>query len=187
MRNRILRNKFLVAVVLCSALALSSTDAFAWDGGHGGRGGHDGRGGGGRYYYRGDRWYRSGSFWFGAGVTALAIGAIASSLPPRHETIIVGGVPYYYYGNEYFRPCPTGYVVVPPPVPAPVVVSAPLNAPFAQPLVQGAETVVVNIPNSNGSYTAVTLIKRGNGYVGPQGEYYPENPTVEQLKTMYGK
>ena len=44
----------------------------------------------------------------------------------------------------------------------------------------------VNIPNSNGSYTTVTLQKSGNGYLGPQGEYYPGHPTVEQLRTLYG-
>jgi hypothetical protein len=195
MKSNIFKSKFLVTAVLCLALTLSATDAFAegrGSGGHGGggRGGYEGgghRGGGERYSYRGGRWYRSGWFWFDAGVTALAIGAIASSLPPRHETIVVGGVPYYCYENAYFKQYPTGYVVVPPPVPAPVIVTMPVQAPFAQPVIQGAETVVINIPNSNGSYTAVTLIRRGNGYAGPQGEYYSTNPTVEQLRAMYGK
>ncbi len=35
--------------------------------------------------------------------------------------------------------------------------------------------------------TAVTLKRAGTGYVGPQGEYYSDNPTVEQLKVLYGK
>ena len=47
--------------------------------------------------------------------------------------------------------------------------------------------LVINIPNNNGSYTAITLIKRGNGYVGPQGEFYPGKPTVEQLRALYGR
>ncbi len=38
-----------------------------------------------------------------------------------------------------------------------------------------------------GGYTAITLKKWGNGFIGPQGEYYSEHPTVEQLKTLYGK
>jgi len=49
------------------------------------------------------------------------------------------------------------------------------------------KTFVVNIPNSNGSYTVVTLRKSGNGYIGPQGEYYHEHPTVDRLKVLYGK
>lgn len=186
MLRGILKNKTVVAALLCAALAFSSADAFAAS-----RGGHDGGRGGGRdgyhYYYRGGKWYRSGWFWFDAGVAALAIGAIASSLPPRHETVVVGGVPYYYYESTYFRPCPSGYVAVPPPVPAPVVVAQPVTAPVMQAPIEGAQAVVINIPNSNGSYTAVTLIRRGDGYVGPQGEYYPNNPTVEQLRAMYGK
>ena len=27
----------------------------------------------------------------------------------------------------------------------------------------------------------------GNGFIGPQGEFYPDFPRVEQLKVMYGK
>jgi hypothetical protein len=50
-----------------------------------------------------------------------------------------------------------------------------------------AETLVVNIPNSNGSYTRVVLRKSGNGYIGPQGEFYPTHPTVKQLRVLYGK
>lgn len=55
----------------------------------------------------------------------------------------------------------------------------------AQPQIQ--DVPAINIPNSRGGYTAVTLKKAGTGYVGPQGEYYSDNPTVEQLKVLYGR
>ena len=45
----------------------------------------------------------------------------------------------------------------------------------------------VNIPNDHRGYTAVVIKRSGNGFVGPQGEYYPEFPKVSQLKLMYGK
>ena len=46
----------------------------------------------------------------------------------------------------------------------------------------------MHIPNSDGTtYTAVVIHKKGNGYAGPQGEFYPEFPKVEHLKVMYGK
>jgi len=61
----------------------------------------------------------------------------------------------------------------------------PLNSIFAEDA-QNQDTVVVNIPNSNGSFVPVRLTKHGSGYVGPQGEYYSENPTVEQLEVLYG-
>jgi len=49
-----------------------------------------------------------------------------------------------------------------------------------------ASTVVINVTNSNGSYTPVTLRRAGNQYVGPRGEYYSALPTEQQLKVAYG-
>ena len=184
-----LKNKFWIITVLCLALGLSCSDAFAR--------GHDG--GGSRHYYRDGRWYRHGWLGFDIVVSALAIGALVDSLPPRYTTVVYGGVPYYYYDNAYYRPYPYGgYVVVQPPpvvvVPqvAPAVVAAPapvatIPAVQAQPQVQIPETLIVNIPNSKGGYTQVTMKRSGNGFTGPQGEYYPGHPTVEQLKVLYGK
>ncbi len=65
-----------------------------------------------------------------------------------------------------------------------VVVAPPV---VVQPRETSCCSVTINVPNSNGSYTPVTLVKQGDGYVGPQGEYYPNHPTVEQLKVLYGK
>ena len=45
----------------------------------------------------------------------------------------------------------------------------------------------VNIPNDHGGYTAVIIKRSGNGFTGPQGEFYPEFPKVSQLRVMYGK
>ena len=181
MYNHILKNKILLMlVVVVMTVSMISQDAYAW-GGRGGRGG--------RYYWHGDRWYNNGWFWFDAGVTALTIGAIAASLPPAYNTVYAGGVPYYYYDGVYFRPCPSGYVVVPAPVAAPVVVPAPAMAQpvVTAPLENAGESFTVNIPNYKGSYTPVTLTRSGAGFIGPQGEYYPEFPKIKQLKEMYGK
>lgn len=49
-----------------------------------------------------------------------------------------------------------------------------------------ATTVVINVTNSNGSITPVTLRKQGNVYVGPKGEQYTALPTEEQLRSVYG-
>jgi len=168
-------SKFKVVLVIFLVLAVFCSDAFAWGGG----------GRGGRHYYRGDRWYRHGWFGFDVAVSALTIGALIDSLPPRYDTVVVGGVPYYYYGNSYYRPYPYGgYVVVPPP---PVMVQPEMAPVVVQPQGQTPGTLVINVPNSRGGWTSVSLQRRGNGFVGPQGEYYSENPTVEQLKVLYGK
>ena len=49
-----------------------------------------------------------------------------------------------------------------------------------------ASTTIVNVKNSNGSYTPVVIRKVGAQYVGPKGEYYNAMPTEEQLKGPYG-
>lgn len=129
---------------------------------------------GSSHYYRDGRWYRHGWFGFDVVVAALAIGAFIDFLPPRHTTVTVEGVPYFHDDRYYYRPVlEGGYVVVPPPV-------------IVQPPPPVRETATVNIPNSRGGYTPVILKKTANGYIGPQGEYYPEHPTVEQLRTLYG-
>ncbi len=51
---------------------------------------------------------------------------------------------------------------------------------------QQANTAVVNITNSNGSITPVTLRRSGNVWVGPRGEQYMSMPTVDQLRPIYG-
>lgn len=175
--------KFKVLIVLCLALALVCQEAYAWGGGRG------------YHYYRNGRWYQHGWFWLDTAVAALTIGALVENLPPRYTTVVYAGAPYYYADSFYYRPYQYGgYIVVPPPVVAqPVVVQQqvqPIETPaalMAQPqAAQVSDTVTVNIPNSKGGYTAVTLKKAGHGYIGPQGEYYSEHPTVEQLKTLYG-
>jgi hypothetical protein len=141
-----------------------------------------------RYSYHDGRFYRPGLFGFEFVLGIPPVGAIVTALPAGHRTIIVAGASYYYYENIYYRPCPTGYVVVsapaPVPTPAPVVYAPAANVQFQAPV---QERVTVNVPNSNGSYTPVTLTRRENGYVGPQGEFYPQNPTVEQLRALYGR
>jgi hypothetical protein len=47
---------------------------------------------------------------------------------------------------------------------------------------QEMSTVTINVINSNGSITPVTLRKQGVVYIGPRGETYTTLPTQEQLK-----
>jgi len=49
-----------------------------------------------------------------------------------------------------------------------------------------ASTVVINVTNSNGSMTPVTLRRVGNQYLGSRGEYYASLPSEEQLRIAYG-
>jgi hypothetical protein len=70
--------------------------------------------------------------------------------------------------------------------PAPVIVEQ-QPAQVVPTTTYSGDSVTVNVPNSNGGYTAVVLKRSGNGYVGPQGEYYDQVPTTAQLQAMYGK
>ncbi|MFH1398360.1 MAG: DUF6515 family protein [Candidatus Omnitrophota bacterium] len=184
MLRYVFRNKIGLGIILGLILVLPSTDAFA-------RG--ESRHGfsrkevvvvnNSRYHYRDGRFYRPGFFGLDFFIVAPPIGAVVRVLPFGHNVMVVGGSRYYHYNNAYYRDYPSGYVVVPAPVYQNVVIAPSVTQ------YQGFsnETITINVPNINGSYTSVTLTKRNNGYVGPQGEYYPEHPSVEQLRALYGR
>ncbi len=82
---------------------------------------------------------------------------------------------YYYIGYADYAPIEPDYVDW-----------SPITQIPAAPADQQNE-FIVNVPNDHGGYTAVLIKRSGNGFTGPQGEYYPEFPKVFQLKMMYGK
>ncbi len=96
------------------------------------------------------------------------VGAFVNTIPVDFSPIMINGTTYYTNNGIYYLYNPKGYQVVTNPVE--------VNAAFT-----------VNVPNSQGSYTPVIIKKSGNGYTGPQREFYPQFPTVSQLKTLYGK
>ncbi len=91
------------------------------------------------------------------------------------------------------QPLPPRPVMVAYPYPGPGAVMAipstvPATAPQAvpNPLPQSNSTEI-NFPNGDGSYTSITLTKTDKGFLGPQGEFYTDHPTEEQLRTRYCK
>ena len=85
---------------------------------------------------------------------------------------------WFWFNRAVFRVVPSVHVVVSQPeVDQNVIVTQNLYG----------EKVPVNIPNFNGSYSTIMLVRLRDGYLGPQGEYYPGNPTVEQLRSLYGR
>lgn len=188
------KNNFLLSAGLCIIIIGSSfSNAFAWRGGD-------------RYYFHGGMFYHPSRFWYDVAVTTPPIGVVIESLPFGYTAFMVGGVPYYFYQGSYFTPCPNGYLVVSMPVPVPpaeqpqVTSGSKVQSP-PEPEAQSAavaaavqsrktvsgDSVVINVPDNNGGYSPVVLVKRGDGYVGPQGEFYAGHPTVDQLKVLYGK
>jgi hypothetical protein len=122
--------------------------------------------------------------------TGGALGALAGGIigHQSHNTgagMLIGGavgaVTGAAVGSQIQKPePPPQQVIVEQPAPV-VVAQTPPSETYS------GDTVTVNVPNSNGGYTAVVLKRSGNGYLGPQGEYYDQVPTVAQLQAMYGK
>ncbi len=129
------------------------------------------------YYYLEGIYYQSTPS--GYVIVPAPRGAVITAIPERHKVIVYENTDYYYYNSTYYVKQPSGYTVVTPP---PSVVSS--NAPAVE---APEKTVVVTVPNPNGSYIPVTLQKYSDGYIGPNGEFYPDYPTIDQLKAMYAK
>ncbi|MBF0571089.1 MAG: hypothetical protein HQL12_04390 [Candidatus Omnitrophica bacterium] len=161
-----------------------------------------------RYYYYDGLYYA----YVGHGDYVLVnppVGAFVSAIPSDFRPVVINGEVYYTdNGVYYILTKHHGYKVVPEPVvyaqPAQVIVTQPAQVVASQPVetvvttpapvvISAPATVVVedvfpvNVPNNSGGYTSVAIKKSGNGYVGPQGEFYAKFPSVAQLKAMYGK
>lgn len=118
-------------------------------------------------------------------------GKIIFNLPHSSVSIILGGKKYYYGEGIYYHKKHHYYVVAEPPgvlvSPPPVIVYAdkPAPAPYE---IEGVQYITVNVPNKKGGYTAVTLKKTDSeGFIGPQGEFYHEFPSISELKTIYAQ
>ncbi|MFA5272421.1 MAG: DUF6515 family protein [Candidatus Omnitrophota bacterium] len=183
------RGTVLTAILFMFLMGMTYQSVLARDDGRHNNGNHGRSGreviyvGHNKYHYRDGRFYRPS--WFGLEfvVSAPPIGAVVAVLPYGHQTRAYRGTTYYYYNNIYYKNCPGGYVVVP----VPVATSTSTSVATQSQGIYYGQTVVVNVPNKNGTYTAVTLHKQNGGYIGPQGEYYDGNPSVEQLRALYGK
>ena len=97
-----------------------------------------------------------------------------------------------YVGPADYMPIEPDYIDGPlvfssmtPITPTPVTTQPIIQSP--SPLVTQPAEITVNIPNIHGGYNAVVIRKSGDGFVGPQGEYYPEFPKIFQLQMKYEK
>jgi len=110
---------------------------------------------------------------------------VASS---SYQPVVVNGVTYYVNNGVYYTYTQYGYQAVATPigsVAAPVVQADAVTVMPAS--TNNDDSYTINIPNGKGGYNAVLLKRSGNGFVGPQGEFYSEFPKVSQLQVMYGK
>jgi len=131
------------------------------------------------FHYREGHYYKKhGSHYI---VVEAPVGACISSLPFGYKRVYMNGGFYYTYGGIYYKKAPGGYVVVENPSYNYVKVQEPVKS-----QVSDANSLTINIPGKSGEYVPVTLIRNGDGFTGPQGEYYDSFPKIELLKEIYG-
>jgi hypothetical protein len=166
----------MVSVVLAGSAALAEPHRSDYHGdryrGHdrGGRSYHGYEDGGRHYGYSRDS---RGNIIFGLVGIGLAA-AIVSTI--ERPTVYVQPAPVVYETPRvvYVQPQPRVIQQI-------TVVEQPVQVAPPQPI-----TVTINLQNSNGSFTPVTLRQVGAQWVGPKGEYYNGVPSVGQLRPMYG-
>ncbi len=118
-------------------------------------------------------------------------GAVVREIPPYYNVVVINRTTYYTYDGIYYQYTPQGYMVVQQPTPMVLTTVLP-PAPMPAPMPVTAASIApdnaytVNIPETNGSYTSVLIKRSATGFTGPQGEFYPEFPKIDQLKVMYG-
>lgn len=109
---------------------------------------------------------------------------VASS---SYQPVVVNGVTYYVNNGVYYVYTQNGYQAVATPAGATVPTVQATSVTAAPAGINTDDSFTINIPNNKGGYTAVLLKRSGNGFIGPQGEFYNEFPKVSQLQVMYGK
>jgi len=111
------------------------------------------------------------------------VGACVPHLPHGYQKFAIDGHDYYAYNKVYYEHTPQGYVVIEKP-----------HAKHAKKSrhhrrnknTHSNEGISLKIQNKDGEYIAITINPSGNGFVGPQGEYYDHFPRIEHLKIIYG-
>jgi hypothetical protein len=125
------------------------------------------------------------------GIFGALLGGIIGHQNGHHELggALIGGVAGAAAGGIVGAQMPNENYSAPVVVQPSVVTALPVATMPPTTIDQGTPdgSYTVNIANPQGGYIAVIIKKSGNGFVGPQGEYYPEFPKVAQLQAMYGK
>ncbi|MBF0387430.1 MAG: hypothetical protein HQL20_06195 [Candidatus Omnitrophica bacterium] len=138
---------------------------------------------GGRRYY-----YNSGLFYTHSVREYVVVpppeGIVVYQIPEGWHRVMIDGQTYYSFNGVYYTQIPQGYRVVQPP--APVVVEPTIVAVNSVPE-PVSQDFTVNIPDKKGKYVTVVIKRSADGFIGPQGEFYPEFPKVAQLQAMYLK
>jgi len=98
---------------------------------------------------------------------APVVPTFIDSLPDQAVFVYIDGTKYAYFQGVFYKQIFSGYEAIDP---ATIVLGGSFN---------------IAIPNTNGAYTLIQMNAVNNGFVGPQGEFYPQFPAIQQLQAMY--
>ncbi len=98
---------------------------------------------------------------------APSIGAFVNGLPAGYLSVTINGALYAVYQGVFYEQVSFGYQAVD-------ISTLVFNGPFS-----------FGILNSGGVYIQIPMKAVGNGFIGPQGEFYPQFPPIRQLRAMY--
>ncbi len=152
------------------------------------------------YYYDGLYYSLAGSDYV---IVNPPAGAVVNTIPEDFNPVTINGVTYYADNGIYYIQTSGGFKVVPSPIkasiqaspsvppkeaaPASVEVVSPSQASVAVSPDSSDETIIVNVKNSAGAIVPVVLKRTDKGFLGPNGEIYPDFPKLKQLQALYGR
>ena len=191
--------KLLIISMLGMSMLLTTTRAEAWDWRHKYKHEHhrhndfgkivfklpwdfitivvDGR----KYKYHDGHYYKKHSH--GWKYVRAPRGACITRLPRGHKKVRIGKRHYYVHNGVYYISVSNGYEVVKDPTPGYSVTKR--VKVYADHDDYDFETFTLKIPRKYGGYESIRLTRDGEGFVGPQGEYYDRFPRVAQLRVIY--
>jgi len=137
--------------------------------------------GGKRYHYHDGVFYHKNRRHYTA--VPAPIGACIEHLPHGYQIVHVDGVPYYTYNDVYYQHTTRGYEVIHKPYSKHAKRAKVANKHRNS---ESEDSITLSIRDGDGGYISITVKPSGDGYVGPQGEYYDEFPKIEHLKIIYG-
>jgi len=137
--------------------------------------------GGKKYHYRDGIFYHKKHRHYRA--VPAPIGAYIARLPHDYQLFYIDGVPHYTYNDVYYRHTLDGYEVINKPYSKRVMKAKVTNKHRNS---RSEDSITLNIRNKKGEYISVTVKPSGDGYVGPQDEYYDEFPKIDHLRLIYG-
>ena len=135
-----------------------------------------------KYHYRDGAYYHKDRHGYKA--VSAPIGACIARLPYGYQKFYIDGHAYYTYNDVYYKHAPDGYEVIKKPYSKRTKKHKKTR--YKQHHDESGDEITLSIRNKKGEHITISVKPSGDGYVGPQGEYYDEFPKIDHLRMIYG-